>query len=44
MMDEYLAKPGREWWPAFYAQHLKHKDPNLGQTVKGAPPSAGTGY
>lgn len=44
MKDEDLKLPGRDWWPAFYAKHLKHKDPNLGQVVPGAPPSAGTGY
>ncbi|MGC4073012.1 MAG: hypothetical protein QM760_10910 [Nibricoccus sp.] len=44
MKDEDLKKPGRDWWPAFYARHLKHKDPNLGQVVPGAPASAGTGY
>jgi hypothetical protein len=44
MKDEDLKKPGRDWWPAFYAKHLKHKDPNLGQVVPGAPSSAGTGY
>jgi len=44
MKDEDLRKPGRNWWPAFYAQHLKHRDPHLGQPVADVPPSAGTGY
>jgi hypothetical protein len=44
MKDEDLKLPGRDWWPAFYAKHLQHKDPNLGQVVPGAPSSAGTGY
>ncbi len=44
MKDEDLKLPGRDWWPAFLPKHLKHKDPNLGQVVPGAPSSAGTGY
>ncbi len=44
MKDADLKKPGRDWWPAFYAQHLAHKDPHLGQSSPTAPASAGTGY
>lgn len=44
MKDTDLQKPGRNWWPAFYAKHLAHKDPNLGQAVPVAPPMAGSGY
>ncbi|MGH8020446.1 MAG: hypothetical protein ACREIA_19610 [Opitutaceae bacterium] len=44
MKDEDLEKPGRDWWPAFYEKHLKHRDPHLGQPVADAPPTAGSGY
>lgn len=44
MKDEDLALPGRDWWPAFYAKHLQHLDPNLGQPGPDAPPVAGSGY
>ena len=44
MKDEGLKKPGRDWWPAFYAKHLKHKDPHPGQPVSEVPPIAGSGY
>ncbi len=44
MKDIDLQKPGRDWWPAFYAKYLAHKDPNLGQPVADAPPTAGSGY
>lgn len=44
MKEADLKLPDRDWWPAFYAKHLKHKDPNLGQPVAGAPPLAGNGY
>lgn len=33
MKDEDLKKPGRDWWPEFYAAYLKHKDPNLGVVI-----------
>jgi hypothetical protein len=36
MKDEDLKKPGRDWWPEFYAEHLKHKDPNLGAVIADA--------
>jgi hypothetical protein len=41
-----LALPGRDWWPAFYARHLAHKDPHLGQAAPGnaAPPPTAGGY
>lgn len=44
MKDEDLRKPGRNWWPTFYTQHLARKDPNLGQSSPAAPPTAGSGY
>jgi uncharacterized ferritin-like protein (DUF455 family) len=44
MKDDDLLKPGRDWWPAFYEKHLKHRDPNPGQTISGVPPVAGSGY
>lgn len=31
MKDADLKLPGRDWWPAFYAKHLRHLDPSLGQ-------------
>jgi uncharacterized ferritin-like protein (DUF455 family) len=27
--NDDLKKNGRDWWPAFYEQHLKHRDPGL---------------
>lgn len=44
MKDEDLKLPGRNWWPEFYAKHLKDKDPNHGQSPTSAPPVAGSGY
>jgi hypothetical protein len=44
MKEDDLAKPGRNWWPAFYEKYLRHKDPHSGQTGPSAPTSAGTGY
>jgi hypothetical protein len=44
MKEEDLAKPGRDWWPAFYEKYLRHKDPHSGQTGPSAPTPAGTGY
>jgi hypothetical protein len=44
MKEDDLKKPGRDWWPAFYEKHLKHRDPNLGQSISDAPPAAGSGY
>jgi len=44
MKEEDLKLPDRDWWPAFYARHLQHLDPHLGQTVSGTPPAAGSGY
>ncbi|MFO1449992.1 MAG: hypothetical protein U1F61_17675 [Opitutaceae bacterium] len=28
-----LAKPGRDWWPAFYAQFLRQRDPHPSQSA-----------
>jgi len=44
MKDEDLKKPGRDWWPAFYAKNLKDRDPHPGQSVGEVPPIAGSGY
>jgi len=44
MKDEDLRLSGRNWWPEFYAKHLKDKDPNIGQETVTAPPVAGSGY
>ena len=44
MKDEDLRQPGRNWWPEFYARHLKDKNPNLGQETENVPPVAGSGY
>jgi hypothetical protein len=44
MKDEDIRLSGRNWWPEFYARHLKDKDPNLGQEIGNAPPVAGSGY
>jgi hypothetical protein len=30
MKDNDLSLPGRDWWPAFYAKHLKDEDPQQG--------------
>jgi hypothetical protein len=37
MKENDLAKPGRDWWPAFYEKHLRHKSPTLGQSPSDAP-------
>jgi hypothetical protein len=44
MKEEDLRQPGRNWWPEFYSQYLKEKNPNPGEDVQGAPPVAGSGY
>jgi hypothetical protein len=44
MKDEDLRLPGRNWWPEFYARHLKDKDTNPSQESASAPPVAGSGY
>ena len=44
MKEEDLAKPGRDWWPAFYTRNLKDRDPHHGQAVADVPPIAGSGY
>ena len=44
MKDEDLRQPGRNWWPEFYARHLKDKNPNFGQETENAPPVAGSSY
>lgn len=44
MKADDLQLPGRDWWPAFYAKHLKDKDPNHGQSSAATPPVAGGGY
>jgi len=44
MKEEDLKKPGRDWWPSFYATYLKHKDPHPGQPQSEVPPIAGSGY
>lgn len=44
MKDEDLQKPGRDWWPAFYARYLKDKDPNAGRSSVATPRIAGSGY
>jgi len=44
MKDEDLRLPGRNWWPEFYARHLKDKDPNFGQEIESVPPVASSGY
>jgi hypothetical protein len=31
MKAKDLELPDRDWWPAFYAKHLRHLDPSLGQ-------------
>ncbi len=41
MKDEDLALPGRNWWPEFYARHLKDKDAAAGQAGETAPGAAG---
>jgi Protein of unknown function (DUF455) len=41
MKDEDLALPGRNWWPEFYARHLKDKDASSGQAVETARGTAG---
>jgi uncharacterized ferritin-like protein (DUF455 family) len=44
MKEEDLALPGRDWWPSFYAQQLKHLDPGTLERpagAAGAPPSTG---
>ena len=35
MKDDDLRLPGRDWWPAFYAKHLKDKDPQQGVSSEG---------
>ncbi len=44
MKEEDLKKPGRTWWPAFYEQNLKHRDPHPGRPLGEVPPIAGSGY
>ena len=44
MKEEDLRLPGRNWWPEFYARHLKDKNPNIGEETEAAPPVAGSGY
>ncbi len=46
MKDDDLALPGRDWWPAFYAAHLKHKDPqpDASGPGPGTADAAGGGY
>lgn len=44
MKDEDLAKPGRDWWPAFYAAHLAGLDPNAGAPTADAPQAPAAGY
>ncbi len=44
MKDEDLGLTGRDWWPEFYARHLKDKDASGGQGAETAPPMAGSGY
>lgn len=45
MKDEDLEKPGRDWWPGFYARHLRHLDPGSAPApADSAPPSPFSGY
>jgi len=44
MKDIDLQKPGRNWWPEFYATHLKDKNPHPGLTGEATAPSAEGGY
>jgi uncharacterized ferritin-like protein (DUF455 family) len=44
MKDDDLKLPGRDWWPEFYAKHLRHLDPHGGRTAPEASPAAGSGY
>lgn len=39
-----LLEPGRNWWPAFYAQYLKHKDAMTGSAPATPPPADRDGY
>jgi uncharacterized ferritin-like protein (DUF455 family) len=44
MKEEDLSLAGRDWWPSFYEKHLRHKDPNLGQSVAEVPAGTDSGY
>ncbi len=44
MKDDDLKLPGRDWWPAFYAKHLQHLDPQLGQPTPSDAPMTAGGY
>ncbi|MEO6073455.1 MAG: hypothetical protein ABIP67_09380, partial [Burkholderiales bacterium] len=40
--EDDLRLPGRDWWPAFYAQHLKDKDPRPHEHGDGSEQPAAT--